>query len=110
LIEDLDALGWRVEASGGIIVSGDVNIDAVWRLPQGLNYGPGGFSFDDPGGLDVFVAIGGQAVSLGAAASTGPIVVFNLPSLEDYTGVFLSAAECVNDCETKWLKKLSSNG
>lgn len=64
----------------------DLNIDAVWRLPKGLRYGSRGFTFEKPGAVDVFVAPGLQILDFGFGSSTGPAAIWNLPTLEDYTG------------------------
>jgi hypothetical protein len=82
----LDAVGWRMEGSAGVIAGVDLNVDIVMELPQDLVYDDKGLHFQDPVSVDVFAGYGVQGADLGLGASTGPLFIYNLPSLDDYTG------------------------
>jgi hypothetical protein len=87
-----DAVGWRVEVSGGILVAGDLNIDVVMKRPD-LAYDEKGLHFKE-GAVDIFTSYGAQGADIGVGVSTGPLFIYNLPSLDDYTGTtnFLGAS------------------
>jgi RHS repeat-associated protein len=82
----LDAVGWRAEGSAGVIVGGDLNVDVVMKLPKDLVYDTKGLHYEKPGSIDVFTGYGVQGADVGAGVSTGPLFIYNLPSLDDYTG------------------------
>jgi hypothetical protein len=88
----LSGVGWRLEGSVAILppfIAGDLNVDVIMNFHdqetgewKGLLYA---IQHADEN-VDLFISLGGQALGEGAAVSTGPVFLWDVPSNEDLEG------------------------
>ncbi len=81
----LDALGWRLEASAGVLIGLDVNIDAVLNFNDQETGEWRGFPYavaNADENLRLFVSVDLQGADIGTAITTGPLFIDNMPRNE----------------------------
>ncbi len=69
---DVDAVGWRLNFSGGDYVGGSLNIDILYHLQTEK--------------AAAFVSFGPQGYDVGISGSTGVLLIWGLSDLQGYTG------------------------